>query len=106
MLQIIGWMGSLYLLVKGLELLSSPKVLCMIGGVLAVAGAIAFPFLLQNQVNATNGTMASIGNIAPLGGNISSNTSKQQAMKDAVAAASEAAAAASEADAALASQRR
>jgi len=58
MLQIIGWMGCLYLVVKALEILSSNEHqtegkfhgTAQAAAVLAIVGAIVFVFLLQAQV--------------------------------------------------------
>ena len=61
MLQIIGWMGCLYLLVKALELFSDGKarrnddgsndVAAMIGGFVAILGAIGFFVMLNAQAD-------------------------------------------------------
>lgn len=62
MLQIIGWLGCLYLVVKAFELCSASKhrqvdekwdTAAMVGGAIALVGALAFFFMLNAQVDAS-----------------------------------------------------
>lgn len=54
MLQLIGFLGCVYLLVKGLELYGSkePSALVGIAGILAIVAAIIFFFLFLLQGSA------------------------------------------------------
>lgn len=61
MLQIIGWLGCFYLVIKAMEMLgNAPRdehgkrsAWTDIGAALAVLGAMAFVIMLQEQVDAT-----------------------------------------------------
>ncbi|MCD1589820.1 hypothetical protein K7H13_03460 [Qipengyuania citrea] len=61
MLQIIGWLGCLYLVVKAFELFSASKhraeegswdTAAMVGGAIALVGAFFFLMLINGQVDA------------------------------------------------------
>jgi hypothetical protein len=72
MLQIIGWMGCLYLIVKALELLSSNEHqtdgkfhgTAQVGAVIAIVSAIGFFFLLDAQVDATTAITSDFAGLA------------------------------------------
>jgi uncharacterized membrane protein YdcZ (DUF606 family) len=65
MLEIIGWIGCLYLFIKGLEILGSSahrvrrfeseetrmSVPALLAACFAIAGALLFPFLLRAQAS-------------------------------------------------------
>lgn len=62
MLQIIGWMGCVYLFVKGLEFIANRSyrnddgsygVTATVGSVVSWLGAIVFFFMLNAQAGAT-----------------------------------------------------
>jgi hypothetical protein len=69
-LQIIGWLGCLYLLVKGLELMGSvdqqeePSIFSKAAAALAVVGSFLFAVLLLQQEQTTSSPMEAV----PLGG--------------------------------------
>ena len=61
MLQIIGWMGCLYLIIKALELYSTSKArqnedgnydaMAMIAGAIALLGGVGFFIILNGQID-------------------------------------------------------
>ncbi|MBX7458316.1 hypothetical protein K3152_08670 [Qipengyuania sp. 1NDH17] len=64
MLQIIGWMGCVYLFVKALELFGAAKArgdgeaydqLTITAGAIALISAAIFFFLINGQVEASSG---------------------------------------------------
>jgi len=54
MIQIIGWIGCLYLFVKGCELAGLPEqnIPTKVGAGTAIVGSLLFVILLQMQSNA------------------------------------------------------
>ena len=73
MLEIIGWLGSLYLLVKGLEIIGNQSnrmprfegegtrmtIPAIIAAVLAISGAIIFPIIFSAQADGVSGSTLS-----------------------------------------------
>lgn len=99
MIQIIGFLGCLYLFVKGLEILSQERQngASQAASALALIGAFGFAIWLYIQGNAANDAMGPFAPFATQDGNVDSSGEAEADVAAAEAAADDALKAADEA---------